>query len=244
MLTSFLSGISLYSEAFSLLFKPQLLKYVLLIGLISILLGLIIVGGTFYNVWATYTDINSHWGEYVGFLAKTKVILWEILPLALWLLLSILLYKNVLLIVCGPIMSPLSAQVEKILHGKANEVSLPFGNMISRSIKMALWSTLRELLFTLPCLLLNLIPIIGSIASMIALFVIQSYYAGANYSDFILERKGYNTADSIAYIRQNKPEVTGIGAGFVLVLFVPFLGLIIAPALATVAATLSFLGKK
>lgn len=243
MLSLFFSGISCYSEAFSLLTKPQTLKYVLWIGLISIILGFLIVGGTIYNGWASYVDILATWDEHIGIWEKTKVVLWEILPLIVWVLLSFLLYKNIVLIVCSPIISPLSAAVEKMVRGKVNETPIPFGNMISRSIHIALWSTLREILFTLPCLLLNLIPVIGSIAATVAIFIIQSYYAGANYSDFILERRGYNTADSIAYIRKNRPEITGIGAGFVLMLFLPLIGFIIAPAASTIAATLSFLRK-
>ncbi len=241
MLSSFFEGISLYSHAFSLLTKPQTLKYVFLTGLISLLLGFVIVGGTVYNCWAAYVDIRASWTEGAGVWEQVKAIVFEILPLVIWVLLSLLLYKNVVLIACSPVMSPLSAAVEKIETGKVNESAIPVSDMLIRSVKIALWSTLWELLLTLPCLLLNIIPVIGSFAAAIAIFIVQSYYAGANYSDFMLERRGYNTADSIAYIRQHKGEITGVGGGFVLMLFIPVLGLILAPAAATISATLSYL---
>lgn len=241
MLNTFIAGISLYTQAFSLFSKPEIRKYVFLTGLISILLGIVIVGGTAYNAWAAYLDILAGWKKDADIWQLLKDLLLEIVPLVLWVLLSLLLYKNIVLIVCSPFMSYLSAAVEKAVYGNASEVAVPFAAMLNRTIKIALWSILFELLFTFPCLLLNFIPVVGSFAAAIALFFVQSYYAGANYSDFILERKGYNTADSISYIRQHKAEITGIGGGFVLLLFIPVLGLVIAPAAATISATLSYL---
>lgn len=243
MLQSFLKGLTLYGQAFALLMRPQTLRYVMLTGIISIAIGLMIVGGTLYYCWQAYMEIRAAWGASIDLWERTKDILLKIMPLLLWVLGSLLLYKNIILIICGPIMASLSTAVERLVTGKVNETPIPFSSMLGRTIKMALWSTLREILFTLPCLLLNLIPVVGSIASAILIFLIQSYYAGANYSDFILERRGYDTEKSITYIRKHRAEITGIGGGFVLILFVPLLGFILGPAATTIAATLSYLVK-
>lgn len=241
MLNAFIAGLSIYKQAFSLFAKPQIRKYVFLTGLISIVLGAIIVGGTAYNAWAAYLDIRAGWVESADVWQLIKAIFLEIIPLVLWVLLSLLLYKSIVLVVCSPFMTALCDEVEKTVNGNAATTALPFAAMLNRTLKIALWSIFYELLFTFPCLLLNFIPVVGSFASAIALFLVQSYYAGANYSDFILESKGYNTTDSISYIRKHKAQITGIGGGFVLLLFIPVLGLVIAPAAATISATLSYL---
>ncbi len=239
----YFQGISYYSQSIPLAFDKRFIRYFIYTGIIGLILGLVLVGGVGYTGWDAYQDIYTKWGESEGILSKAGLMLKEILPLFVLLLVAFVLYKNIVLIVSGPILSFLSAEVDKSVTGKAEDLSGSIPHQLQRTIRFSIWSSLREIFFTLLCLPLNFIPGVGSIAATILIFGIQSYYAGANYMDFILERRGLNAKEGIALIRSNKVFVTGIGSGFLLLLMIPLLGFILAPTAAVIAATLGYLQK-
>ncbi|MBX7241061.1 MAG: EI24 domain-containing protein [Bacteroidia bacterium] len=243
MIENYFQGIGYYSQSIPLAFDRRFVRYFVYVGIIGLLLGLVLVGGVGYTGWDAYQDIYTKWGQSEGILSKAGLMMKEILPLFLMLLIAFVMYKNIVLIVSGPILSFLSAKVDQSVTGRAEDLSGSIPRQIQRTIRFSIWSSLREILFTLLCLPLNFIPGIGSIAATILIFAIQSYYAGANYMDFILERRGFGAKEGIALIRSNKVFVTGIGSGFILLLMIPFLGFILAPTAAVIAATLGFIQK-
>ena len=68
--------------------------------------------------------------------------------------------------------------------------------------------------------------------------MIQAYYAGFGNADFTLERRRYKVNDSVRFMRQNRALALGNGAGFLLLLLIPVVGLVLAPGLGAVAATI------
>ena len=138
-------------------------------------------------------------------------------------------------------MGVLSEKIEAKITGKpAPEVSV--GEMfldLIRGLRIAIRNIIREVLYTLTITLLGLlIPGLGQVVSGGLIFMIQAYYAGFGNADFTLERRRYKVNDSVRFMRQNRALALGNGAGFLLLLLIPVAGLVLAPGLGAVAATI------
>lgn len=243
MIQNYFEGFTIYLQSISLAFDKKFVRYLIYTGILGFVLGIFFFAGIFYTGWDACQDIYTKWSETEGFLSKAGLMIKEIFPLFLLLLISFVLFKSLVLIACGPILSKLSAAIDHSLTGKSEDLSGSISHQIQRTIRFSVWSSIREIMFTLLCLPLHLVPGVGSIAATVLIFMIQSYYAGANYMDFILERRGLNAKDSIKIIRSEKARVIGVGSGFMLLLFIPIVGFILAPTIAVIASTTSFIQK-
>ena len=93
----------------------------------------------------------------------------------------------------------------------------------------------REIGFTILLLLSGLIPGLQPFVPA-AIFLVQSYYAGFGAMDYTLERY-YGVKQSASFVSANKALALGMGSAFLLLLFIPILGFILAPPLITAGST-------
>jgi CysZ protein len=235
----FLRGFMAYFRALDLIGKHNFGRYFLYTGIVSIILGVLILGGMTWYVVDAVRDLSDAgiWESFwKGFWTAGRRLFW----LALMLFGSLILYKNLILVVNGPFMVFLSEKVEKAMNGteapKLKLSQILYDNW--RAIALALRNIALELLITIPLLLLNFIPGVGSVVSMISIFLVQAFYAGYGHFDFTLERKRYNVKESNAFARRNRMLATGVGAGFLLMLLIPFAGFIFAPTFSVTASTI------
>jgi CysZ protein len=149
----------------------------------------------------------------------------------------LLVYKNLIVVLLSPFMSPLSVKVEETLTGVVQKSNLSDISLIMRGLRLSLRNLFKEILFTIPLFLLSFIPLVGLIFTFFIL-IIQAYYAGFGNMDYALERY-FKSYESIAFIRKNRGLAVGNGAGFLLLLLIPVAGLFLAPVLATVAGSMS-----
>ena len=85
---------------------------------------------------------------------------------------------------------------------------------------------------------LSLIPLFGWITPLIALFI-ECYYYGFSMMDYSCERNKMSPGASIQFIGRHKGLAIGNGLIFYLMHGLVFVGWVLAPAYAVVAATLS-----
>lgn len=241
---AFQNAFDLQVSSLKFLIDKRVVFYVLLSGLISLGLGLLFVFIVGYKAWASYREILLDWNKDNTFKAHFLLIIQELFPLIAILLVGFVLFKSLILIVNGPVFAKISEATEEIVTGKIMNEAPSLLAQLQRTIRMSFWSISRELMLTIPALFLHLVPGIGSIIFTIVVFLIQSYYAGANYMDFVLERNGYNYENSLRYLKEKNVQMIGLGTGFMLLLFVPVLGIIIAPTLCVISATRLFLIEK
>ena len=232
----FFAGIFSYIRALKIISKHRLWSYFLLPGLISILLG----GLIFSTAYGFSDDIGNLLVEWYP---------WEygkvaILEAGTWLsglligALGLILYKNIVIMVAAPFMSPLSEKVEEIITGEnygSNFRARSFVRDLWRGVRIGIRNIVRELFFTGLLLIIGLFPLF-TIFTPFLIFTIQAYYAGFGNMDYTLERH-YNVRHSIDFGRDNRGLAIGNGSIFLLLLFTG-IGFLIAPPLATVAATL------
>jgi len=78
--------------------------------------------------------------------------------------------------------------------------------------------------------------------SAVGIFLVQAFYIGFANTDYHLEKR-CTVRESVTYGRNNKWALMGNGTGFLLLLFIPVVGLLVAPVLGTVVATRDALSK-
>jgi len=93
----------------------------------------------------------------------------------------------------------------------------------------------KELLLTIPILLLKIIPIVN-IFSTVLLFLVQAYYAGFGNMDYTLERH-FKYRESINFVGRHRGIAIGNGIVFMLCLLIPIVGIIIVLPLSVTAAS-------
>lgn len=237
-----LQGIGGYGRVFGLISKHNLWIYLLLPGLIGLLIG----SGIVASAWATSDDLGglisgiypeNWWGS-----AAVKTI-GDVLGGALVLMSGLLVFKYILLIAVSPFMSLLSERIEsKTTGAEVPSFSFKtFWEQAGRSLRLNLRNILREILLTIILWILSLSGILAPITAPL-LFVVSAYYAGFGVLDYTMERH-LNYRDSIRFVHQNRGLTFGIGAGFVLLLLIPFIGFFFAPTFATIASVRPVLDK-
>lgn len=147
--------------------------------------------------------------------------------------------KYIILILMSPIMALLSERTEEILTGKKYPFQLAqFLKDVVRGITIALRNMVIEFSIIFICLFITWIPVIGWLCPIL-LLIISYYYYGFSMIDYCSERKKLSISNSIDYIRKNKGLAIGNGFVFSFLFSLPFVGVIIAPILAAVSASIA-----
>lgn len=162
--------------------------------------------------------------------------------LIVWLVLMLFyfsLFKYLFLIIGSPLFSYLSEKTESIIEGKDYPFSLKqLGKDMVRGIRLAGRNGLWQTVYTISIVILSLIPLVGWLTPVMAL-IIECYYYGFSMLDYSMERHKKSPSESIFFISGHKGLAIGNGVVFYMMHLVPFLGWILAPTYAVVAATLS-----
>lgn len=237
MINNILKGIKAYTGAFELISKLKLWKYFAIPIAISVLTALIIglsayglsdnIGRFIANIWPwdwgkeTFTFIST----FIGGIVVIAI--------------GLILYKHIIMALSAPFMSPVSEKIEAHLTGieRHNHRKTSFKEQLWRGIRINLRNLGKELLITLPILLLKFIPVVN-IFSTVLLFLIQAYYAGFGNMDYTLERH-FKYRESIQFVRKYRGIAIGNGIVFMLFLFIPIIGVILVLPMSVTASSLN-----
>ncbi|QXP67409.1 EI24 domain-containing protein [Polaribacter sp. AHE13PA] len=235
MIKNILSGISAYAGSFGLISQLKLWKYFIIPIVISVVTATII-GFTAYglsdNIGAFLAKIWIwDWGK------ETFTTITSVIGGLFVLVIGFLLYKHIVLALSAPCMSPVSEKIEIHINGdlKHNHRKTSFQEQLIRGIRISLRNIGKELLLTIPLLLLSFIPIIGFFFTAL-LFLLQAYYVGFGNMDYTLERY-FNYKDSINFVGKKRGFAIGNGIVFMMCMLIPVIGLIIVLPLSVTAAS-------
>ncbi|MGB5942265.1 MAG: EI24 domain-containing protein [Leeuwenhoekiella sp.] len=235
MLKNSFTAINAYKYAFPLIKKLGLWKYFIVPMVISFVTAVTIA----LAAWGLSDNLGSiiakmwfwDWGK------ETFVTISEILGGLIIVILGLILYKHIVMAVSAPFMSPVSEKIEAHLSGSTHDEHRNTSNVgqLIRGIRINIRNLLLELLFTIPVLLLGLIPVINLVTTPLA-FLIQAYYAGFGNMDYTLERhKDYR--ESIDFVKKHRGFAVGNGIVFMLFLLIPLVGIILVLPLSVTAAS-------
>lgn len=238
MITPIKTVVNSYLNTPRLLSQHRLYRYFYVSGMISLVIGLIVL----LIVRYFSDDLGNFIISLIPFLDDVAFaeISAHIISGFLIILLFFLAYKYLILILVGPFLGPLSEKIESISSStyikNTDNLNDTTYKMI-RGIRVSSKSIIKELLYTIPLIILSLIPVLN-IVSTALIFIIQSYYAGIGALDYYHERHR-NVSETFAYARHHRIFTTAIGAAYLGILLIPILGLFIAPVITCVAATLA-----
>ena len=237
MINNILKGIKAYTGSFALISKLKLWKYFAIPIIISVVTAAIIgfsayglsdnIGSFMANIWPwdfgkeTFTSIST----FIGGIVVIAI--------------GLILYKHIIMAFSAPFMSPVSEKIEAHLTGieSHNHRKTSFKEQLWRGIRINIRNLGKELLFTIPLLLLKFIPVVN-IVSTALLFLLQAYYAGFGNMDYTLERH-FKYKESINFVGRHKGIAIGNGIVFMLFLFIPIIGVILVLPLSVTASSLN-----
>jgi len=145
------------------------------------------------------------------------------------------LFKYLILIIGSPVFAYLSEKTEALIEER--EHSFNWSELKKdayRNIRLALRNAGWQSIYLIGLILLSLVPLIGWITPIIALFM-ECYYFGFSMLDYSFARSNFSLTESIRFTGRHKG--LAIGNGFLF--YVMHVFIILAPAYAIIAATLS-----
>lgn len=245
LLKEIVIAIQSYADAHGFIRKHRLWKWIVIPGVIYMLLFLL----GMYFFWNS-SDSAVNWiSRQIGieaWLQRQRSEWLSFLFLMVGMMLRLILvffyfslFKYFFLIVGSPVFAYLSEKTSSILEGKDFPFSFPqLMKDAWRGIRLALRNSLWQTVYAFTLLLLSLLPVIGWVTPLIALFV-ECYYYGFSMMDYSCERNKLSPAASVQFISRHKGLAIGNGLVFYLMHGLIFIGWVLAPAYAVVAATLS-----
>lgn len=245
MLKELIIAIQSFIEAHRFIREHRLWKWILIPGIIYTILFIV---GMYYFLLSSDNAVTwlsgqlslEAWlrqqrSEWLNFL---MVMAGLILRIVLFLF-YFSLFKFLFLIIGSPVFAYLSERTQSILENRTFTFS--FAQLMKdiwRGTRLSLRNALWQTVYVITLLILSLIPVVGWIAPMIALFV-ECYYYGFSMLDYSCERNKLSPAESIHFIGRHKGLAIGNGLMFYLMHALILVGWVLAPAYAVIAATLS-----
>ena len=245
MLKEIIIAIQSYIEAHNFIRKHKLWKWILIPGIIYTILFL--AGIYFFWIssdnavsWASKkigieTWLQSQQNNWLNFLFMMIGVMLRLILVLFYFS----LFKFLFLIIGSPVFAYLSEKTASIIEG--TEFPFSFSQLMKdawRGSRLAMRNSVWQTVYIVLLFFLSFIPLFGWITPMIALFI-ECYYYGFSMMDYSCERNKLSTSASIDFISRHKGLAIGNGLVFYLMHGLIFIGWVLAPAYAVVAATLS-----
>lgn len=178
-------------------------------------------------------------------ISNINALTWLIIKTSFWVTLGYLgmkFTKYLVVIVLSPVLAILSETVETKLTGNKYAFNwIQLMHDVKRGVRIALRNVFWEYFLFTVVLVVSLF--FGGGFKEIFLFslplVFGFYFYGFGFIDYINERRRLNITQSVYFVREHRGVAVAIGCVYSLLFMVPFVGVILAPILAIVAATLS-----
>jgi CysZ protein len=150
-------------------------------------------------------------------------------------------YVFIVLIILAPFNGLLAEKFDNHLTGnKFDGGIVRMMNDLLRAVFIALIALLLELATLFIWWIISFVIPFGFIDTIMS-FLITSFFFGFAFYDYGLERYGEGTFASIAFAFGNMLHMILTGAVFTLIYYIPVLGVFLAPLMATMVATATYL---
>lgn len=237
-------ALSAYKQAHKAISKYKLYTYILIPGILNVLLivGLIVFFIVKWNSiqldFLTQMNCNQDtwWCRFIQNQQNNYTWARGIIMILISFILYFYLYKYVILILFAPFFSLMIAKID----AQENPNTLPFSlkrlfKEIIRAVAITFYFAFWEIFLVISSFSLLIIPTINVLQPLIV-WLIGAYFYGANAMDYTLENKLYPLKKSKIYLKKHRGLNLGIGIGTKLLLFLPLIGWLMAPAYAVAAA--------
>ncbi|WP_107039179.1 EI24 domain-containing protein [Brumimicrobium mesophilum] len=154
---------------------------------------------------------------------------------------SIYLYQFTIITLLSPFHTILSERVETHKNGKTYKSNFSkFFNDLLRTLGIAILGAIIYLSLFLLWSFLAWIFNLNFLSPFISAILI-AFFTGFNSYDYSLERHGIKVKDSWVFAFQNPLQMILTGLIFTIILYIPVIGVVIAPVLLTMVGTINYL---
>ncbi|HPS57344.1 MAG TPA: EI24 domain-containing protein [Spirochaetota bacterium] len=230
---SFISGFTSTFEAFPFILNNKMTKFLILPLIVNIALLASIA-------WYSYTRVSPVLLGLVQFDQwYLKPVQYLVSPVLIILLLiaAFFVYSITGALIASPLLDIISLKTEKAIGGNVPDPGFSL-KTLWRMAAGVLKLLILMLLLYIVILPLNLVPFAGSAIYAAAGFLLTSFFCGFQFYDMPLERRGFTFSEKFLTCRKFGATVTGTGAAFMLLSFIPvagFLGIIVSTSGAAIA---------
>ncbi|MBU0490018.1 MAG: EI24 domain-containing protein [Bacteroidetes bacterium] len=161
---------------------------------------------------------------------------------------AVKLGNYVVLNVLTPMLTMLSTKTDTLLTGNRFPITtrqyfqdigralrLQFRNMLIFVGWIAVWYLISLVLLPFE----DMLPVSKVVLNKIAIFLIGAYFFGFTLLDYTNERRRLTIAESIKFVRKHAGIAWALGSVYSAFFFFPYVGVVVAPVLCVVAATLA-----
>lgn len=200
--------------------------------MIPLIINIIIFGAGFALLWIFRVDLIELIWAYPGD-SWLLEILWYTLGVIVFALASLMayfLFTPLGCLIASPFNDSLAGKSEQIFDPEIPQTEIPLSaRAIFATIGRELVKVLAIGLVMGISFLLNLLPGIGSVFSIVFIAFFGSWVFSLEYLDYPMNRHGYKLSEILAIIRQNRGYCMGFGLGAMLLLMIPILNLLCIP---------------
>ncbi len=179
-------------------------------------------------------DINAVWWQ------ELLNVLILIISFIILLFICYLAFITLSSIITAPFNEKISCYVEEVVTKEKVKYDVGFWKDAWFSIKAETLKIIFYLSIIIPILLLNLIPVIGSIFSTIFGTFFSFFFNALDFLDYPMTRKFYNLRKKIKVIMSKKLLSLGFGASVFIIMFLPFINVLLKSICVTSGTALFF----
>ncbi|BAQ66216.1 EI24 domain-containing protein [Geminocystis sp. NIES-3709] len=174
-------------------------------------------------------DRLPEWSNFLVYI----IIFFSLLLKALLFILLLILIGFVIVqfgsILGSPWYGKLSEKLEILYTGKLEVIEINIIQDIFRAILFELKKLLLILIFSIPLFLINFIPTLGNIISLVGSITLTTTIICLDFCDATLERKRLQFREKLKFIWGKFPTTAGFGLICLTLISIPLLNLIIIP---------------
>lgn len=219
---------------------PKIITY----SIVPFLINIFIYGTIFI---LSYKWIIGYSGKITGAAEITSTwwqeflnILILIISFILLLFICYLAFVTLSSLITAPFNEKISCIVEEIVTKEKVKYDVGFWEDAWLSIKAELLKIIFYLTILFPIILLNFIPVIGSIFSTILGTLFSFFYNALDFLDYPMTRKFFNLRKKIKVVMSKKMLSIGFGACVFLLMFLPIINVLLKPVCVTAGTSLFF----
>jgi len=217
----------------------RLWRYILVPILVNIVVGILVYGGMLFAGFQAIDNLLAGTAEWATLLT---VVLRVVLVVALFMTTGFVLLRFGV-VLGAPWYSQLSERLEHVFIEEKIKPGKTTAATILRDIWEALSFELKKLLLlvvlAVPLLLLNLLPVLGSLLSTIGWISLGATIVSLDFLDPSLSPRRLSFRQKLATIRRSMPASIGFSLVCLALISIPFLNLLAIPLCVT-AGTLFF----
>lgn len=175
--------------------------------------------------------------------AREAIVRW-ILRLAIGYLLFVA-NKYIVLVLLSPLLAYASEVAEEKITGR--EFPFSFKQLMKDAVRgalIAMRNGILELAFSVIIWVASILFPPFALVSFILLFIVSAYFYGFSMFDYVFERRRMRIGESTRAVNSHLGAVLANGACFSLLMKIPLIGLMLAPVMASVGATIAVTRKE